>query len=162
MWVFVERISKYGVVPAHGDDQEATRLGRYSVWTLISRKLSGSRESYEEAKMEYIRMLLSRCSLETSEQVDYYANVPIYYDDRTLISHWYRRWSMGKEAAEEYIRQAHLLGESTTTEEEKNISHDKGDSVSQQLKDEVVTSKEEAVRGTYQEASHTLLEDNKR
>jgi MFS family permease len=116
---------KYGVEHAHPDDQEATRLGRFSVWNLISRKLTGTPESFEEAKREYIRMLLSRCSLETNEQVEYYANAPIYYDDRTLITHWWRRWTMGKEAAEEYIRQSHLLGEEAdapTQEDDLKVS----------------------------------------
>eukprot|EP00871_Galdieria_phlegrea_P004691 jgi/Galph1/5222/GphlegSOOS_G3803.1 len=103
---------KLGVSPAATEEeQEASLLGKHTLFGVIWKKLFGAKESYISAKREYCRMLLARCFITTFGQVEYYSRLPIYYDDRTLFSHFLRRWKWGKERVEEYERLAQRMGQ---------------------------------------------------
>ncbi|GJQ10196.1 hypothetical protein GpartN1_g1987.t1 [Galdieria partita] len=93
-----------------------------NLYTLLKCKLQGSQETYLRAKQEYAKMLLSRCYFQNSEEIENYADLPIYYDDRTLITKWIRQWRMGRARAAKYIENAEKLGleEDNSSKEESN------------------------------------------
>jgi len=94
-----------------------------SIYKLLKLKIRSSKETYLHAKQEYAKMLLARCYFQNSEEVERYAELPIYYDDRTLITKWIRQWKMGREEAARYIENAEKLGwedNSQSSEERTN------------------------------------------
>ncbi|GJQ11097.1 hypothetical protein GpartN1_g2888.t1 [Galdieria partita] len=116
---FAKSLGVINVTEAELKDASNSSLNLY---TLLKCKLQGSQETYLRAKQEYAKMLLSRCYFQNSEEIENYADLPIYYDDRTLITKWIRQWRMGRARAAKYIENAEKLGfeEDNSSKEESN------------------------------------------
>eukprot|EP00871_Galdieria_phlegrea_P001410 jgi/Galph1/226/GphlegSOOS_G4962.1 len=98
---------------------------KVTLFTLLKYKLTAPPSKYHSIKQEYAKMLLARCYFDSGEAVKACAALPIYYDDRTLITKWMRIWKMGRKEAEEYIRRAEEMGcDHSDTDEQQSVGND--------------------------------------